>query len=215
MPDNARSEGITLPSRTAPSSEFPSYEPVTASAEFANFMESMRQFQNLVSSSNPNDDIWRAATDHLTAINEMLGSHQAAEGRPPAGRALELPGMGNPLLPAWQISHAATDGTTLKGQFGRFYLGANKIVFGGVLPLLFDWGFAIALTAAGRPMSRTAYLNVDYRKPAPIDTDLIVHARVDRVDDRKTTLAAELIDTDGTVLAEAETLMIGLQAHHR
>ena len=43
---------------------------------------------------------------------------------------------------------------------------------GGVLPLLFDSVFGMVIHAAGRPISRTAFLHVDYRKVTPIDTPL-------------------------------------------
>ena len=41
---------------------------------------------------------------------------------------------------------------------------------GGVLPLLFDSVFGMVIHAAGRPISRTGFLHVDYRKVTPIDT---------------------------------------------
>ena len=56
-------------------------------------------------------------------------------------------------------------------QFSRFHVGGNHAVHGGVLPLLFDSVFGMVIHAAGRPISRTAFLHVDYRKVTPIDTD--------------------------------------------
>ncbi|MBX9639715.1 MAG: PaaI family thioesterase, partial [Mycobacteriaceae bacterium] len=68
----------------------------------------------------------------------------------------------------------------------------------------------------GRPLSRTAYLNVEYRAPISIDTDLIVHGEVTSVDGRKSHAAATIVAADGhTVLAEAKSLLIALSAHHR
>ncbi|MDG4666356.1 PaaI family thioesterase [Mycobacterium sp. 236(2023)] len=216
MTDTARtSKSITLPPTDTNGADFPSYQPATASADFASFIDAARRFQDLASSSAPDDDTWRAATEHLDAANALLQPHQAAEGHPPAGRALELPGMGNPLLPAWSITSASPEGVTLHGQFSRFYLGANNIVFGGALPLLFDWTFAIANAAAGRPLSRTGYLHLDYRKPVPITTDLTATGQTTHIDGRKTTLHATLTDLTGSVLAEAETLTIGIHAHNR
>jgi hypothetical protein len=214
MTDSAySSDGVTLPPAHTASAGFPSYQPVTASEDFANFVRAMRRVQDLSCSSSPDDDTWRTATTHLNVLSALLEPHQTAEGIPPAGRALNLPGMGSPLLPAWWIAAATREGVTLQGQFSRYYLGANEIVLGGVLPLLFDWTFAVTNTAAGRPLSRTAYLNVVYRKPTPINTDLTVRARLVGIEGRKTTLAATLTDADDNVLADAETLMIALLAH--
>jgi acyl-coenzyme A thioesterase PaaI-like protein len=213
-PNAHRSDEVTLPPVHTACVDFPTYESKTASQDFTQFLQSMRRFQDLACSSDPDDHTWRQATAHLDALSALLEPHQAAEGIPPAGRALELPGMGSPLLPSWQIVAAGPDGTTFEGQFSRFYLGANNIVLGGVLPLLFDWLFAVANTAAGRPLSRTAYLNVDYRKATPISKHLVARAHLVSVDGRKTVLSAAMTDNDDTVLAEATTLVIARLAHH-
>ena len=57
-------------------------------------------------------------------------------------------------------------------QFSRYHVGGNYAVHGGVLPLLFDSVFGMVIHAAGRPISRTGFLHVDYRKVTPIDTPL-------------------------------------------
>jgi acyl-coenzyme A thioesterase PaaI-like protein len=85
-------------------------------------------------------------------------------------------------------------------------------VHGGVLPLLFDQLFGMVVHAAGRPISRTAFLHVDYRKVTPIDTPLTVQGRIDSVEGRKAFTSAELTDADGAVLAEARGLMVRLLA---
>ena len=45
-------------------------------------------------------------------------------------------------------------------------------VHGGVLPLMFDSVFGMVIHGAGRPISRTGFLHVDYRKVTPIDMPL-------------------------------------------
>jgi acyl-coenzyme A thioesterase PaaI-like protein len=207
---------VTLGPAHTDCASFPSYKPITASPNFAAFLAGLRTLQDLVSSVAPDESTWRSATAHLDALTTLLQPHRAEEGEPQAGRAIDLPGMGNPLLPPWRITAAGPDGTTIEGQFSRYHLGANGIVLGGVVPLLFDWLLAVTTTAAGRPLSRTAYLNVEYRAPISIDVDLIAHAEVTGVDGRKSHAAATIVAADGhTVLAEAQSLMIALSAHHR
>ena len=75
---------------------------------------------------------------------------------------------------------------------------------GGVLPLLFDSVFGMVIHAAGRPISRTAFLHVDYRKVTPIDTPLIARGWVRDVEGRKAFVNAELRDRDEKLLAEAQ-----------
>jgi acyl-coenzyme A thioesterase PaaI-like protein len=98
----------------------------------------------------------------------------------------------------------------MTGYFSRFHVGGNHAVHGGVLPLLFDHMFGMISHAAGRPISRTAFLHVDYRKVTPIDAPLLVRGRVTGAEGRKAFVSAELVDGDDAVLAEANGLMVRL-----
>lgn len=103
-----------------------------------------------------------------------------------------------------------TDGVEMRGSFSRFHVGGNSAVHGGVLPLLFDHMFGMISHAAGRPISRTAFLHVDYRRITPIDVPLIVRGRVTNTEGRKAFVCAELFDSDETLLAEGNGLMVRL-----
>ena len=105
--------------------------------------------------------------------------HRAPQGVAPAGRAPHLPGLGHPLVPPWTLAEYGPDGVTMHGHFSRFHVGGNNAVHGGVIPLFFDWHFGMIVSAADRPISRTAYLHVDYRKVTPIDEPLVSHGRID------------------------------------
>ena len=78
-----------------------------------------------------------------------------------------------------------------------------------MLPLLFDSVFGMVIHAAGRPISRTAFLHVDYRKVTPIDTPLTARGWVRESEGRKAFVRGELLDGD-TLLAEANGLMVRL-----
>ena len=69
------------------------------------------------------------------------------------------------------------------------------------------------VSAADRPISRTAYLHVDYQKVTPIDEPLVARGRIERIDGRKAFITATMTDADGTVLSEANGLMIKLLPH--
>jgi acyl-coenzyme A thioesterase PaaI-like protein len=60
-----------------------------------------------------------------------------------------------------------------------------------------------------RPISRTGFLHVDYRKITPIDTPLTVRGHVAATEGRKAFVRGELLDGD-TLLAEANGLMVRL-----
>jgi acyl-coenzyme A thioesterase PaaI-like protein len=189
---------------------FPEYGPASPGPGFGRFVEAMRRLQDLAVSADPGDDTWDDAADRAAALVEVLGPFEAEEGKAPAGRTPDLPGMGSLLLPPWTLTRYAPDGVEMTGYFSRFHVGGNHAVHGGVLPLLFDHMFGMVSHAAGRPISRTAFLHVDYRKVTPIDTPLLVRGRVTRTEGRKAFVSAELVDGDDAVLAEANGLMVRL-----
>ncbi len=193
---------------------FPEYGPATPGPGFGRFVAEMRRLQDLAVSADPGDDVWDDAADRVTALTALLGPFQAdVEGNAPAGRTPDLPGMGSLLLPPWTLTRYAPDGVEMQGHFTRFHVGGNYAVHGGVLPLLFDHMFGMVSHAAGRPISRTAFLHVDYRKITPTDTPLVVRGRVTSTEGRKAFVSAELVDARGpgdTLLAEANGLMVRL-----
>ncbi|MGB5797354.1 MAG: PaaI family thioesterase [Mycolicibacter algericus] len=189
---------------------FPDFAVVDPSPGFARFVTTMRRLQDLAVSTAPDDATWDDAADRAEALVGLLEKFPAPQAVAPAGRAPSLPGMGSLLMPPWRITRFEPDGVSMAGRFSRFHVGGNSAVHGGVLPLLFDWMFGMVVHAANRPISRTAFLHVDYRNVTPIDTPLVVHGRIDRAEGRKAFISAELTDTDGTLLAESQGLMVRL-----
>ena len=189
---------------------FPEYGVASPGPGFGRFVKAMRRLQDLAVSADPGDDVWDDAADRVAALVELLGPFKADEGQAPAGRTPDLPGMGSLLLPPWTLTRYEPDGCEMRGQFTRFHVGGNMAVHGGVLPLLFDHMFGMVSHAAGRPISRTAFLHVDYRRITPIDEPLAVRGRVTSTEGRKAFVAAELLDGDDTVLAEGNGLMVRL-----
>jgi acyl-coenzyme A thioesterase PaaI-like protein len=189
---------------------FPEYGPASPGPGFGRFVAAMRRLQDLAVSADAEDGIWDDAADRAAALVELLGPFEADEGKAPAGRTPDLPGMGSLLLPPWTLTRYAPDGVEMTGYFTRFHVGGNHAVHGGVLPLLFDHMFGMISHAAGRPISRTAFLHVDYRKITPIDTPLAVRGRVTSTEGRKAFVSAELVNCDDAVLAEGNGLMVRL-----
>ena len=102
-------------------------------------------------------------------------------------------------MPPWTMSRYDPDGVEMRGHFSRFHVGGNGAVHGGVLPLLFDHVFGMVVHAAGRPISRTGFLHVDYRKITPIDTPLMVRGHVAATEGRKAFVRGELLDGEHPV----------------
>ena len=189
---------------------FPRFEIAHPGPGFARFLAAMRRAQELAVTADPDSDTWDEAADRVEELVKVLDPFEAPEGRGPANRVPDLPGAGNLLMPPWTINEFGPDGVALAVRFNRYHVGGNYAVHGGVLPLLFDTVFGMVVHAAGRPISRTAFLHVDYRKVTPIDTPLTARGRLTKVEERKAFVAAALHDPDGNVLAEANGLMVRL-----
>jgi acyl-coenzyme A thioesterase PaaI-like protein len=189
---------------------FPLFEPASPGPGFGPFLSSMRRLQDLAVSADPDSDTWIDAAARVKDLVDLLEPYVAAEGVGPANRVPSLPGSGSLLMPPYRVIGFEADGVELSVQFSRFHVGGNSAVHGGVLPLLFDSVFGMVIHAAGRPISRTGFLHVDYRSVTPIDTPLSARGWISSVQGRKAFVNAELRRPDGTLCAEANGLMIRL-----
>jgi acyl-coenzyme A thioesterase PaaI-like protein len=124
---------------------------------------------------------------------------------------MDLPNRGN-ILGVPMTLHV-TEAGRIGGvaQFRRFHLGRNGAAHGGAVAHLFDslLGFTTAKLSRNRAQ-RTAFLHVDYRKIAPIESELQVDAGIDDIVDRKIFVSGRLLDGDA-VLAEAHSLFVKLR----
>jgi acyl-coenzyme A thioesterase PaaI-like protein len=193
---------------------FPPIKPLEdAPPELGRFADAMRRLQDLTVSTSPDPAMWTTAAQHIENACVVLDGHQVPEALAPAGRAIELPGLGHPLLPPWTITDSGPDGVTMEGHFTQAHVGGNHAVHGGMIPLLYDWHFGMIVTTAGIRPTRTAYLHVDYRKITPIDEPLTARGRITEIDGRKVFVGATMTDADGTLLSEANGLMVRLLPH--
>ncbi|MBB5914451.1 acyl-coenzyme A thioesterase PaaI-like protein [Nocardia transvalensis] len=189
---------------------FPKVVEAEPGPNFGAFVEAMRTLQDLTVSVDCTDEEYGRALAQAQQLIDLLEPHRAPELQGPAGRVTALPGRGSLLMPPWEVVAAGPGGVRMRGRFRRYHLGGNSAVHGGVLPLLFDDLFGSLVHYAGRPISRTAYLHVNYRKVTPLDTPLLVEGTVDRTDGRKAFVSARLTDESETLLADCEGLMVQL-----
>ncbi|WP_156685862.1 PaaI family thioesterase [Mycobacterium sp. Marseille-P9652] len=181
--------------------------------ELDRFVTALRRLHDLTVSTDPTPSAWATAARHVEDACAMLDGPRVPEGRAPAGRAVDLPGLGHPLLPPWTMTDAAADGVTMRGHFSRSHVGGNNAVHGGMIPLFYDWLLGMVVSTAGIHPTRTAYLHVDYRSVTPIDEPLMAQGRISRVEGRKVFISATMTAADGTLLSEADGLMVRLLPH--
>jgi acyl-coenzyme A thioesterase PaaI-like protein len=193
---------------------FPEIRPAEhAPPGLGRFVAAMRGLQDLTVSTNPDSSMWSAAAEHVEKACALLDGHQVPEAVAPGGRVIELPGLGHPLLPPWMVTESGPDGVTMEGHFTRSHVGGNNAVHGGMIPLFYDWLFGMIVSTAGCPPTRTAFLHVDYGNITPIDEPLTAEGRISQVDGRKFFVAASMTAADGTLLSEANGLMVRLLPH--
>ena len=96
---------------------------------------------------------------------------------------------------------------------GAPYEGPPDHIHGGVIAMVLDQVMGVVPVFIGKPRM-TAYLNVTYRRPTPLMTELGVEAWVDRVEGRKAFVGARIMDAAGRTTAEAAALFVALKADH-
>lgn len=187
---------------------FPRFQVLDEPPGFGRFVALMRRAQDLAVAADAPD--WNAAADRVDELIAYLAPHEKPGGLAPAGRVASLPGAGSALMPPWQIRDFNSEIVEVGVQFSRYHVGGNNAVHGGVVAMMFDVMCGIIIHAVGRPISRTAFLHVDYRNITPIDVPLTMRGWASKIEGRKTFVNAELTDPEGTVLAEANGLMVRL-----
>ncbi|MGG7103437.1 PaaI family thioesterase [Rhodococcus sp. 24CO] len=189
---------------------FPVFRHTPAGPNFGRFVEAMRRLQDLAVSTHVPDEVLAEIATQAEELADRLAPHEVPEGASPAGSNIQLPGRGSLLMPPWTIERFDAEGVRSTGMFRRYHLGGNGAAHGGIVPLLFDDIFGMTTHAGGRPMSRTGYLHINYRAITPLNTQLVIEGKVDRVEGRKTFVSARLTDLDGKLLVDGDALMIEL-----
>jgi hypothetical protein len=86
---------------------FPEIKPLDhAAPELGRFAAALRRLQDLTVSTDPDGSMWARAAQHIESACALLDGNQVPETMAPAGRAIELPGLGHPLLPPWIVTES-------------------------------------------------------------------------------------------------------------
>ena len=87
--------------------------------------------------------------------------------------------------------------------------GPVGLAHGGALAAVMDEVITVAAIANDRG-GLTAYLNVDFKAPVPLHTQVTASGQIERIDGRKTFLIAKLYLMAGTLAVSAEGLFISV-----
>lgn len=177
-----------------------------------------RILHRLVQTSAPVPMIEAAAAE-LEALADRFADHPNAsiyEGFAEAANAGEpfaffdhspVQGLANPLAPPLTL-WLDGDVVLASATFGAAYEGPPGCVHGGFVAAAFDELLGATQSLSGAP-GMTAHLDVDYRSPTPLHTELRFEGTLERVEGRKIHTRGRLYA--GNVLcAEASGLFISI-----
>jgi acyl-coenzyme A thioesterase PaaI-like protein len=170
----------------------------------------LRLLQDRITGAAPPPELLKEMTRTFEQLAADLAPHTVPEREQITGHRIDLPGRAQTLVPVFEVEEADDKYVRGRVRFGRHYLGGNGAVHGGAIPLLFDEILGRHANAGGRPISRTAYLHVDYRSITPIGKDLRAEAWFYREEGRKRFLKGTIHDGD-ILCAEAEGLFVQLR----
>lgn len=121
--------------------------------------------------------------------------------------ASPVTGALNPIAPPIEMV-AGPDGA-VRSEFtlSAVYEGPAGCVHGGVAAMILDHIAGAAALLNGTP-GMTAGLDLRYRRPTPHSVPLTAEARTDRVEGRKTFVAARILDPEGRPTVEATGVFI-------
>lgn len=183
---------------------------------FESLTDAVRELLDATVRSRINASDVDALTEQVRGVSGKLltdapegpvGLQRSADGRlrdpanPVAGRR-------NAFAPPLKV-HRDKQSKRASASFnlGAPYQGPPGHVHGGVLAMLLDQVMGMIPALVGRP-GMTGYLNVTYRRPTPLMTDLGVESWVDRTEGWKTYVNGRIFDAEGRTTVEAEALFI-------
>ncbi|GAC84490.1 PaaI family thioesterase [Gordonia paraffinivorans] len=177
---------------------------------YAEFSEQVRLLMDNARYACPEGDQVDELIEHLAVVNEKLAKVRIDEWHSPAGTRIDLPSRGNITLPPYEVVEASETGVVADLVFRDFHLGGNNAAHGGHIAVAFDDLGGYASAVAIQAVSRTAYLNVQYRSITPLNTTLRVRAWADRIEGRKVFIKGTMHDGD-RLCAEMDALFIKLK----
>jgi acyl-coenzyme A thioesterase PaaI-like protein len=183
---------------------------LSGGSEYGRFIEAVRLLQHRATAAAMPPDVMTGVTELLQEAAGRLAKWEVPESHRPAGRRPDLPGRGHPLLPPVVIDEESDRSARGRVWLGPYHLGGNGAAHGGVLPLIFDDAFGLVVRNAPGGRARTAFLTVNYRQIAPIETELSLDVSLDRVEGRKRWVSGRLLHRD-EVVADAVGLFVELR----
>jgi acyl-coenzyme A thioesterase PaaI-like protein len=191
----------------------PDAEPLAAAVDLGTALR--RLIETSVTSTVGAGEV-RAAAELVRQATERLAVARRPASQLPAlddltkGRRVFNPvtGVGSALAPPLVVRRDG-DGVVAEATLGIAYEGPPSFVHGGMSALFMDQLLGSAAAAAGL-WGMTAHLELDYRGPLPLETRLVMRARVAEQSGRKSVITGTiaLAEDPDRVLVEARGVFV-------
>jgi acyl-coenzyme A thioesterase PaaI-like protein len=120
-----------------------------------------------------------------------------------------MTGIMNPVSPPMTTEYfPETQSVTCHIRYNEAYQGPPNCVHGGFVAAILDEGLGATRHLTDKRCV-TGQLNVTYKRPTPINADLVLHARIVEMHERKMLVTGE-ITHKGEITASAEGLFVFL-----
>lgn len=118
-----------------------------------------------------------------------------------------LSGDMNPIAPPVTYEYGEMS-ITAHVRFHEGYQGPPACVHGGIVAALLDDALGRTRHLTGRNCV-TGSLDISYKKPTPLNVDLVVEARIDEIHERKFLVTGEILH-EGQITASAKAVFVFL-----
>ncbi len=107
------------------------------------------------------------------------------------------------------------DARRTRGRFtlGPNYAGGGGFAHGGIIAVVLDEAMG-KLSKLDDERAVTATLDVEYKKPVPVDREIIVEGWQDRIEGRNRFRVAEIKDVQGALLARGKARFVVVAESH-
>ncbi len=182
--------------------------------------DALRDLVQVAAATEAPADVLRAVTAQVRAAAAPLSERTRTRAQRPSADDLlsgfrmynPVTGSGSPLAPPVRVE--VDDGVVVGAcALGLAYEGPPTYAHGGVSAMLLDQLLGYAASATGHP-GMTVALDMRYRAPVPLQTELRITAAVSEVSDRRVTVLGTITTAadPGTALVEATGTFAVLRA---
>ncbi|HEY0404048.1 MAG TPA: PaaI family thioesterase [Blastococcus sp.] len=198
---------------TNDSGTIPDTEPLAAATDLATALRELIELSVVTTVAagevRAAAELVRAASERLAVARRPVEQLSALDD-PAVGHRVFNPvsGVASALAPPVRIRRDG-DGVVAEATLGVAYEGPPSFVHGGMSALVMDQLLGAAAGAAGL-WGMTAHLELDYRRPVPVETPLVFRASIAEHEGRRsvTTGTIALAESPERILVEARGVFV-------